>query len=221
MGLRRKSKDRYQAHGMVCGKLSFFTTQLRKSMSFAASSRKERFTAPVVGSAPGYERMQSFEVIAKYEHGLNEQQSIHLPVAATSTRVERNQIAHYRRLRNRMHEGPLYTVLGDNVRVHKPRGSSGAGFDPFEGMPTYTQKYRRQRRKLPKLDTRPYSELSQDTTGSFIADFVEQSHEILPRRAAVAHRSHYNEEEEAATSEGQPADYDGADRETGGNRRRR
>ncbi len=54
-----------------------------------------------------------------------------------------------------MHEGPLYAVLGDNVRIGKP-GASASVFDPFEGMPTYSMKYRKKRRRLPKLDTRPY-----------------------------------------------------------------
>ena len=48
-----------------------------------------------------------------------------------------------------MHEGPLYTVLGDHYR-------GGNQADPFESMPTYTNKYRKKTRKIPKLDTRPY-----------------------------------------------------------------
>jgi len=51
----------------------------------------------------------------------------------------------------------LYTVLGDNVRVGKTGyTSTAANFDPFEGMPTYSKKYTKQRRRIPKLDTRPY-----------------------------------------------------------------
>lgn len=38
----------------------------------------------------------------------------------------------------------------------KPTASSAAVFDPFEGMPTYSQKYTKRRRCIPKLDTRPY-----------------------------------------------------------------
>ena len=34
--------------------------------------------------------------------------------------------------------------------------NAAARFDPFEGMPTYSQRYIRKRRKTPKLDTRPY-----------------------------------------------------------------
>lgn len=69
---------------------------------------------------------------------------------------EKIQIAHFRALRMQIHEGPLYTVLGDHVRVGKPTASSAATFDPFEGMPTYSQKYTKRRRRIPKLDTRPY-----------------------------------------------------------------
>ncbi|MCJ1437007.1 hypothetical protein MMC27_006390 [Xylographa pallens] len=75
------------------------------------------------------------------------------------TKDERLQVARFRSLRDRIHEGPLYTVLGDNVRISKTEGranTAAAQFDPFEGMPTYSQRYARKRRKIPKLDTRPY-----------------------------------------------------------------
>lgn len=72
------------------------------------------------------------------------------------TKDERAQVARFRSLRDRIHEGPLYTVLGDNARVGKTTTPAAAQFDPFEGMPTYSQKYTKRRRKLPKLDTRPY-----------------------------------------------------------------
>ncbi|MCJ1474000.1 hypothetical protein MMC13_002656 [Lambiella insularis] len=72
---------------------------------------------------------------------------------------ERTQVARYRSLRDRIHEGPLYAVLGDNVRISKTENranTAAAHFDPFEGMPTYSQRYQRKARKIPKLDTRPY-----------------------------------------------------------------
>ncbi|MCJ1362083.1 hypothetical protein MMC16_001185 [Acarospora aff. strigata] len=72
------------------------------------------------------------------------------------TRIERIEIAHFRSFRERMHEGPLYAVLGDNVRVGKQGASASSQFDPFEGMPTYSMKYIKKRRRLPRLDTRPY-----------------------------------------------------------------
>ena len=48
-------------------------------------------------------------------------------------------------------------MLGDHVRVGKKgMSSAAAAFDPFEGMQTYSQRYRRKKRMIPKLDTRPY-----------------------------------------------------------------
>lgn len=72
------------------------------------------------------------------------------------SQAEKIQVSRFRSLLNDIHEGPLYTVLGDNFRVVKPTASSAATFDPFEGMPTYSQKYTKRRRRIPKLDTRPY-----------------------------------------------------------------
>lgn len=72
------------------------------------------------------------------------------------SKAEKIQVSRFRSLLTNIHEGPLYTVLGENVRVGKPTASSAASFDPFEGMPTYSQKYTKRRRRIPKLDTRPY-----------------------------------------------------------------
>ena len=47
-------------------------------------------------------------------------------------------------------------MLGDKVRVGKSAKSAKAAFDPFEGMPKYSQRYTKKKRMIPKLDTRPY-----------------------------------------------------------------
>lgn len=83
-------------------------------------------------------------------------QEYHPTLPKPLSKDEKIQIARFRSLRANIHEGPLYTVIGDNVRVGKPTASSAAVFDPFEGMPTYSQKYTKRRRRIPKLDTRPY-----------------------------------------------------------------
>ncbi|KAI9832800.1 MAG: hypothetical protein M1819_004020 [Sarea resinae] len=91
-------------------------------------------------------------------------QPLQPPLARALTRPERTQISRYRSLRDRIHEGPLYTVLGDHARVGKDSSTStgasttaAAQIDPFEGgMPTYGMKYRKKRRRIPRLDTRPY-----------------------------------------------------------------
>ena len=87
------------------------------------------------------------------------QQQYEVTPAQPLSRDERIQIAKFRALRDRIHAGPLYTVLGDNVRVTKPGTKGGFAapqFDPFEGMQAYSQKYKRRKRRVPKLDTRPY-----------------------------------------------------------------
>ncbi|KAF2453319.1 DNA-directed RNA polymerase III, subunit Rpc31 [Lineolata rhizophorae] len=88
-----------------------------------------------------------------------------LPVSRKPYPSERFAVSQYRALRSRIHEGPLYTVLTDPTSAHvtKPgaRGAATAtataNVDPFEaGVPTYSMKYRRKRRRIPRLDTRPY-----------------------------------------------------------------
>ncbi|KAL8944125.1 MAG: hypothetical protein Q9216_000630 [Gyalolechia sp. 2 TL-2023] len=72
--------------------------------------------------------------------------------------AEKAQVAAFLSLRARFHEGPFYTTLDNDARVGKSKTikASAATFDPFEGMPTYSQKYMKKRRRLPKLSARPY-----------------------------------------------------------------
>lgn len=83
-------------------------------------------------------------------------QAFQIPKPKPLTEKEKSQVAHFRKLRESIKNGPLYTVLGDNVRVGKSGTSAAAAFNPFEGMPKYSQRYTKKKRMIPKLDTRPY-----------------------------------------------------------------
>ncbi|KAL8919041.1 MAG: hypothetical protein Q9208_007007 [Pyrenodesmia sp. 3 TL-2023] len=73
------------------------------------------------------------------------------------TAAEKAQVATFLSLRARIREGPFYTILDDDARVGKKTAASAAAtFDPFGGMPTYSQKYMKKRRRLPKMSARPY-----------------------------------------------------------------
>ena len=125
---------------------------------------------------------------------LNFSQAIRLNPQKPLTKTERQQIGHYRNLRARVHEGPLYTILGDNARVGKTQASSvAAQRDPFEGMPRYSDKYKKKTRRIPRLDTRPYGELAWLQAGLFplVAPPTNSTNstQILPKRALVNPRS--------------------------------
>ncbi|KAI4128884.1 MAG: hypothetical protein LQ338_002514 [Usnochroma carphineum] len=67
------------------------------------------------------------------------------------------QVAAFRALRARIHEGPFYTILDSDARIGKKTAkTAAANVDPFEAMPTYSQKYMKKRRRLPKLSAMPY-----------------------------------------------------------------
>ncbi|KAI4182444.1 MAG: hypothetical protein L6R41_005969 [Letrouitia leprolyta] len=71
--------------------------------------------------------------------------------------AEKAQVSAFLSFRARIHEGPFYTTLDHDARIEKRSFKpSAATFDPFEGMPTYSQKYMKKRRRLPKLSARPY-----------------------------------------------------------------
>ncbi|KAL9611236.1 MAG: hypothetical protein Q9167_004119 [Letrouitia subvulpina] len=72
------------------------------------------------------------------------------------TKAEKTQVACLLSFRTRLHQGPYYTVIGDDSHVGKLAPSSSAVADLFEGTPTYGLKYVSRPRRLPKLDSRPY-----------------------------------------------------------------
>jgi DNA-directed RNA polymerase III subunit RPC7 len=67
-------------------------------------------------------------------------------------------------VRERIHEGPFYTILNDGMknglkrRANDPAPTEASLFNPFTDNQTYTSKYLKVRRRIPKLDTRPYGE---------------------------------------------------------------
>lgn len=65
---------------------------------------------------------------------------------------------HYRHFRSLVRDGPLYTVL-DHSQLTDDHGKINrrSGFDPFDGMPSYSKRYHKPNRLLPDLSARPYS----------------------------------------------------------------
>lgn len=106
-----------------------------------------------------------------------------VPAARPLTAKEKDQIAKFRKLRDSIHNGPLYTVLGDNIRVGKSGNKPAASFNPFEGMPKYSQRYTKKRRTIPKLDTRPYGLFTFHTTKGAATKSI--STQILSSRTLV------------------------------------
>lgn len=90
-------------------------------------------------------------------------------------RAELARIEHFRALRKSHRDGPLYTILDASARVSKPSdlpGMRAFGYstaqaatnaaintkevDPFEALPTFTQKYKKPRRPVPNLEGGDY-----------------------------------------------------------------
>lgn len=70
------------------------------------------------------------------------------PVQAALTKEERAIAARFRSHREKIHNGPMYTV------AKKKRGME----DPFNDVSKYSAKYMKKERRVPKLDARPYGE---------------------------------------------------------------
>ncbi|KAL4936033.1 hypothetical protein BDV06DRAFT_233766 [Aspergillus oleicola] len=65
------------------------------------------------------------------------------------------QVDLYRTLRERFHDGPYYSILGASSGTGYTANSK-ANFDPFNGMPSYSGKYQKKKRLVPRLSGRPY-----------------------------------------------------------------
>jgi DNA-directed RNA polymerase III subunit RPC7 len=101
---------------------------------------------------------------ASANHPLRPSQEAPPPQAPEPTAHENGIIAHYLAVRDRIHEGPFYTILNDGMKnglkrkVNELVPTEASLFNPFTDNQTYSAKYLKVRRRLPKLDARPYGE---------------------------------------------------------------
>lgn len=82
-----------------------------------------------------------------------------VPFARKLSPAEQTQVDYYRGLRERFHDGPFYSVLDASSSNAKKGSAARANFDPFHGMPTYSGRYQRKRRTLPKITGQTYCKL--------------------------------------------------------------
>ena len=98
-----------------------------------------------------------------------------MPVPRPLSENEKDSVSSFQALRTAVHEGPLYTASRkDKTRTaggmpmktygedqYNDQFSGGRGkkedIDPFNGVPTYEQKYESKKRVVPQLSGRPFS----------------------------------------------------------------
>lgn len=83
-----------------------------------------------------------------------------MPRARPLTAREQLQVDYYRGLRERYHDGPYYSILDSASTAAKKGSLARANFDSFHGMPTYSGRYQRKKRTMPRMGGRSYSEFS-------------------------------------------------------------
>lgn len=79
-----------------------------------------------------------------------------VPRARPLSPRELTQVNHYRALRERFHDGPYYAVLDAASSAAKKGSAARASFDPFHGMPSYSGRYQKKKRALPRMSGRAY-----------------------------------------------------------------
>ncbi|KAF2645018.1 hypothetical protein P280DRAFT_444287 [Massarina eburnea CBS 473.64] len=86
----------------------------------------------------------------------------HPPQPNPATEDEKRILQHHLGIRTRIREGPFYTILNDGMKNGLKRKSDdrvpteAALFNAFSENQTYSARYIKKRRRVPKLDTRPY-----------------------------------------------------------------
>ena len=109
-------------------------------------------------------------------------------IAPPPTPKEREQIAYFREFRTRCREGPYFTEFRSNAKIGKPPDDQKAGtlsLDGFEGLKTYTNKYRRKARAAPRLDMRPYYRYLITVEGGRQCALAEVNQDLYTRIFAV------------------------------------
>ncbi|KAF2828440.1 hypothetical protein CC86DRAFT_454243 [Ophiobolus disseminans] len=108
------------------------------------------------------EQQSKSRASASLNHPLRQQQEAPPPQAPPPTLDETGIVAHYIAVRDRIHEGPFYTILNDGMKnglkrkASEPAPTEASLFNPFTDNQTFSAKYLKVRRRLPKLDARPY-----------------------------------------------------------------
>ncbi|KAH8702489.1 DNA-directed RNA polymerase III, subunit Rpc31 [Talaromyces proteolyticus] len=69
---------------------------------------------------------------------------------------EKKEVERYRTLREHFHNGPYYAVVNAASTSAKQGTKERAQFDPFHGMQSYSSRYQKRKRTIPKIAGREY-----------------------------------------------------------------
>ncbi|PWY70272.1 III, C31 subunit of DNA-directed RNA polymerase [Aspergillus heteromorphus CBS 117.55] len=137
-----------------------------------------------------------------------------VPRGRPLTAQEQLQVDLYRSLRERIHDGPYYSILDGATSAAKKDSAARANFDPFHGMQSYSGKYQKKKRALPRILGRQYvmkffpRELWQTIQPTFRPDAAMDGY--VPQVAAIAGKRGFEDDEEEEDDEA------GKRRKTGG-----
>ncbi|RMJ28354.1 hypothetical protein PHISP_00741 [Aspergillus sp. HF37] len=79
-----------------------------------------------------------------------------VPHARLLSPREQIQVDYYRQLRERFHEGPDYAVRDAVTATARRDTPARANFDPFHGMPSYSGRYQKKQRTVPRVQGRSF-----------------------------------------------------------------
>jgi DNA-directed RNA polymerase III subunit RPC7 len=113
--------------------------------------------------------LRLFAMSLAYFRQLPHPQAYVVPYARKISSKEQAEVDKYRRLREAHHEGPYYSVIDASASSAKKGSAARANFDPFTGMPSYSGRYQKKHRTIPKIAGigRDYGEFPRNTRAEY------------------------------------------------------
>lgn len=75
-----------------------------------------------------------------------------VPFARKLNPQEQSEVNWGRHFRDRLREGPFFSVLDVTSTSARKGTAARANFDPFNGMPSFSSRYQKKRRTVPTVD---------------------------------------------------------------------
>lgn len=132
-------------------------------------------------SVPTHYACYVFEIMSAYLCQLAHSQAYVVPYARKITSKEQAEVDKSRRLRELFHEGPYYSVVDASASSAKKGSAARANFDPFTGMPSYSGRYQKKHRTIPRISGigRDYGEFLRLYTHNILAVILVSKLQLL------------------------------------------
>ncbi|KAJ5223531.1 hypothetical protein N7468_008073 [Penicillium chermesinum] len=127
-----------------------------------------------------------------------------VPFARKLSAQEQSEVDWGRHLRERLREGPFFSVLDVTSTSARKGTAARANFDPFNGMPSFSSRYQKKRRTVPLIDPNEREWVMRyfprDSWSIIQPDFRPDAGGYKPQSSRAGKRGFEDDEEQAVES---------------------